>query len=100
MSSTRLAATILVALLALVSCSRDPNVAKKHYLENGNKYFDRGNYKAAALMYRNALLKDQRYGLAHYRLALTYLKLAQVGPAVHELRVSIELLKKDNSTEY
>ncbi|HEV2445091.1 MAG TPA: tetratricopeptide repeat protein, partial [Candidatus Sulfopaludibacter sp.] len=41
--------------------------------------------------------KDQRYGPAHYRLALTYLKLGQVAPAVHELHVSIELLKKDGA---
>jgi tetratricopeptide (TPR) repeat protein len=83
------------ALLTLVSCSRDPNVAKRHYLENGNKYFEKGNYKAAEIMYRNALQKDGRYGDAHYHLALTYLKQGKLPPAVHELRVSMELLKKD-----
>ena len=83
------------ALLTLVSCSRDPNVAKRHYLENGNKYFEKGNFKAAEIMYRNALQKDGRYGDAHYHLALTYLKQGKLPPAVHELRVSMELLKKD-----
>lgn len=103
MRSIRLTAILVAALLALVSCSRDPNVAKKHYLENGNKYFDRANYKAAAIMYRNALQKDQRYGEAHYHLALTYLKLGQIQGAVHELRVSMELLKGktgQESTDY
>ena len=52
--------------LTLVGCSRDPNVAKKRYLENGNKYFAKGKYKEASIMYRNALQKDQRYGLAYY----------------------------------
>jgi tetratricopeptide (TPR) repeat protein len=95
MRAIRLTAIIVAALLALVSCSRDPNVAKKHYLDSGNKYFDKGRYKEAAIQYRNALQKDQRYGEGHYHLALTYLKLAQLAGAVHELRVSQELLKKD-----
>src|SRR5579872_2353212 len=100
MRSYRLTATLVAALLALVSCSRDPNVAKKHYLDNGTKYFERGNYKAAAIMYRNAIQKDQKYGPAHYHLALTYLKTSNLAGAVHELRVSIELLKSASSPEY
>ena len=96
MRSIHLTAILAAAtLLTLVSCSRDPNVAKRHYLENGNKYFEKGNYKAAEIMYRNALQKDGRYGDAHYHLALTYLKQGKLPPAVHELRVSMELLKKD-----
>jgi tetratricopeptide (TPR) repeat protein len=95
MRSIRLTAVIATALLALVSCSRDPNAAKKHYTDKGNEYFNRGKYKEAAIMYRNALQKDQRYGPAHYHLALTDLKLGQIPGAVHEFRVSIELLKKD-----
>jgi hypothetical protein len=55
---------VILAALTLVSCSRDPNVAKKRYLENGNKYFAKGKFKEASIMYRNALQKDQRYGLA------------------------------------
>jgi tetratricopeptide (TPR) repeat protein len=99
MRSIRLSA-ILVTLLALVSCSRDPNVAKKHYLDNGTKYFDRGNYKAAAIMYKNALQKDRRYGPAHYHLALTYIKLGQLQPAVQEFRYAVELLKPTGGAEY
>jgi tetratricopeptide (TPR) repeat protein len=91
----RLTTVVLIALVALVSCTRDPNVAKKHYTDKGNEYFGRGKYKEAAIMYKNALQKDQRYAPAHYHLALTYLKLGQLPGAVHELHVSIELLKKD-----
>ncbi len=86
---------VILAALALVSCSRDPNVAKKRYLENGNKYFTKGKYKEASIMYRNALQKDQRYGPAYYRLALTDLKLGRVPNALGELRRAIELLPKD-----
>ncbi len=86
---------VILAALALVSCSRDPNVAKKRYLENGNKYFAKGKYKEASIMYRNALQKDQRYGPAYYHLAQTDLKLGRIPNALGELRRAIELIPKD-----
>ena len=86
---------VILAALTLVSCSRDPNVAKKRYLENGNRYFARGKFKEASIMYRNALQKDQRYGPAYYHLALTDLKLGRVANALGELRRAIELIPKD-----
>jgi tetratricopeptide (TPR) repeat protein len=90
----RVAFAVLV-MLALISCSRDPNVVKQRYLENGNKYFEKGKYKEAAIMYRNALQKDLRFGPAHYKLALTSLKLGQIGPAVGSLRRAVELIGPD-----
>src|ERR1700722_2616612 len=86
---------VVLAALTLIGCSRDPNVAKKRYLENGDKYFAKGKYKEASIMYRNALQKDQRYGIAYYRLALTDLKLNRVPNSIGELRRAIELLPKD-----
>ncbi len=86
---------VFLAAFVLVSCNRDPNVAKKHYLENGNKYFAKGKYKEASIMYRNALQKDQRYGAAYYRLAQTDLRLGRVPNALGELRRAIELIPKD-----
>jgi tetratricopeptide (TPR) repeat protein len=91
MRSIRVFFVVLLAMVALVSCSRDPNVAKKRYLESGNKYFERGKYKEAVIMYRDALQKDMRYGAAYYRLALAQLKLGQVPQAVQALRRSVEL---------
>ena len=85
----------LVLIAASTSCSRDPNVVKARYLQNGNKYFERGKYKEASIMYRTALQKDMKYGDAHYRLALTELKLEQPVAAVGELRRAVELLKPD-----
>jgi Tfp pilus assembly protein PilF len=82
---------VVVAALTVVSCSRDPNVAKKRYLENGNRYFARGKFKEASIMYRNALQKDQRYGPAYYHLALTDLKLNRIPNALGELRRAIDL---------
>src|ERR1035438_9412040 len=90
----------LMALMALVSCSRDPNSAKKHYLESGDKYYAKGRYKEAAIQYSNALKIDQRYGPAHYKLALADLKKtprADMGGALRSLRRAVELLKGNNA---
>ncbi|MBV9508502.1 MAG: tetratricopeptide repeat protein [Acidobacteriia bacterium] len=83
------------AVVVLVSCSRDPNIAKRRYLESGNNYFDRGKYKEASIMYRNALQKDLKYGPAHYKLGITNIRLGQLGPAVQELRRAVELLPRE-----
>lgn len=88
----RIALAVFLSAFAVVSCNRDPNVAKKRYVENGNKYFEKGRYKEARIMYRNALQKDMRYGEAHYRLALTAQKLGEIPLAVGELRRAAELL--------
>lgn len=66
-------AVLLLALLA--GCNTDPKAACKKYVANGNKYFDRGQYKAASIMYRRALSKDMRYSDAWYHLGLASLRL-------------------------
>ena len=84
------------ALLTLVSCSRDPNVVKRRYLESGNRYFDRGKYKEAAIMYADALQKDHLWGPAHYKLGLTWIKTGNLSGAVNELHKAIERLPRDS----
>src|SRR5438876_12444224 len=83
---------VVSGLLLLVSCNRDPNVAKKEYVKMGDTYFKRGQYRQAALLYRNATQRDARYGLAHYKLALTHLKLGNSGASLNALRRAVELL--------
>lgn len=78
-------------LLLLASCTRDPKVLAQRALDNGNKFFARAKYREAALMYKRALQKDLRFGEAHYRLALTELKLGNYGEAVRYLRRAVEL---------
>src|SRR5882672_5082636 len=79
-------------LLLLVACNRDPKVQAQRQLENANKFFARGKYREAAIMYKKALQKDMRFGEAYYRLALTELKLGNYGEAVRWLRRSVELM--------
>ena len=94
MCSIRSVSLALLAALTFVSCSRDPNVVKKRYLDSGDKYFDKARYKEAAIQYRNAIKIDPRYGLAHYKMALVSLKgnSPDLGGAVKELRRAKELL--------
>ncbi|MEO8024959.1 MAG: tetratricopeptide repeat protein, partial [Bryobacteraceae bacterium] len=68
-------AVILTLLLLLTSsCSRDPKVQAQRFLTNGNKFFEKGKYQEASIMYRRALQKDRLYGEAYYRLGLNELK--------------------------
>jgi len=91
---------VAMALVALSSCNRDPNVAKRRYLESGNKYFDKGKYKEAVLMYRDALQKDKRFGQAHYRLGLAYFKMNSVQEGVRSLRRAIEFLPANDPARW
>jgi tetratricopeptide (TPR) repeat protein len=95
MRSHTLVAIVMAAMLALISCSRDPEVAKKRYLESGNRYFDKGKFREARIMYKDALQKDQRFGTAWYRLGLTAIRLGSYNEAVSALRRAIELVKPE-----
>jgi tetratricopeptide (TPR) repeat protein len=95
MRKFRAVAFVVASVLVLVSCNTDPNVAKKKYLDLGNKYFDRGKWTQASIFYRRALEKDKRYGPAYYKLGLTFLKQKQLTSAVNNLRRAVELLPKD-----
>jgi tetratricopeptide (TPR) repeat protein len=98
MRTCKLVYPLLLAAV-LISCNRDPNVVKKKYVENGNRYFNNGKFREASIMYRNAIQKDPKYGEAYYRNALTAIKLQQFGPAVRDFRRSIELLPPESAKE-
>ena len=88
---SRKIATAALLLAVLAGCSRDPETSKRRWLASGNKYFEKGQYAQASIMYRRALKEDMRYGEAYYRLALTDLKLGRFGDAGQALRRAVEL---------
>ena len=97
MRSKQLITVAILAILTILGgCRRDPNVAKKKYLDSGNKYFAKGKYREARIMYLDALQKDAKYGPAHYHLGLTALKIGPVRDAVNGFRRSIELLPPED----
>jgi len=84
---------IILGLIATVTlgCSRDPNVRKQKYEESGQRYFDKGRYREAAIQFSNAVQVDPRFAEGHYKLALTYLKLQEWTRAYQELGRTLEL---------
>ena len=83
-------ALALIATL-FVGCSHDPNVRKQKYVESGQRYFEKGQYREAAIQYKKAIEIDSGYADAHYRLSQALLKLQQWSPAYQELGRTIEL---------
>jgi tetratricopeptide (TPR) repeat protein len=94
----RLIAGVLLAF-GLLSCSRDPNVVKRRFLDGGNKYFQKGQYSQARIMYLSALKADAKYGEAYYRLALAEIKLASIDHTLVALRRAVELLPEGPDRE-
>ena len=48
---------VLIAVLALVfvGCTRNPEVAKRKYLESGMKYMDQKKYDSAVIQFKESL---------------------------------------------
>jgi tetratricopeptide (TPR) repeat protein len=90
-------AWFLCALLAiplavwLAACNTDPKAASKRYVANGNKYFSRGQYKEASILYRRALSKDLRSPEAWYRLGLVNANLGDLPEARKDFSRAMEL---------
>jgi tetratricopeptide (TPR) repeat protein len=82
---------VMCLLGALTGCSRDPNVRKQKYLESGQRYYDKGQYREAEIQFQNAIQVDARFAEAHYRLALAAIKLGQWPAAYQELTKTLDL---------
>ena len=83
------AVCFLVAIFT--GCSRDPNVRKQKYLESGERYYDKGKYREAAIQFENAIQVDARFADAHYKLALAEMKLQQWNDAFQQLTRTVEI---------
>ena len=86
----RVAAVCVLAALC-TGCSRDPNVRKQKYLESGQRYFDKGQYREAEIQFENAIQVDSRFADAHYKLALAAMKLQQWPTAYQELLTTVQI---------
>jgi tetratricopeptide (TPR) repeat protein len=90
------ALTYLCASVVLVatSCSRDPVVAARSYVETGNKFYKAGKFKQAALMYKKALVKDKKSGEAYYRLGIASMDLGAPLDALRAFQRAVETEQK------
>lgn len=87
---TRILHALLLSLCLLAACNRDPEAAKRKYVENGNKYFEREKYKEALIMYRKAIQQDAKYGEAYYRSGLAELKVQNFAQALRNFQRAVE----------
>ena len=71
--ASRLILALAVISLLSVGCNRNPEVRKQKYLESGQRYFEKGKYREAAIQFSNAIQVDSHYAEAHYtRLTSTW----------------------------
>jgi len=89
----------LALVVMLSACTFDPNKKKLGDLNRGEKYFKAGNYAAAEIEFRNAIMLDPKFEQAHYQLARTYLKLSYLNDAFHELKTTVSLNSKNSEAE-
>jgi tetratricopeptide (TPR) repeat protein len=82
---------VLLTLLFVSGCSRDPNVRKQKYLASGIRYEKAGKLKEAAIQFQNALKQDHNFADAHYELAKVYLQTGYIKPGYGELMRTVEL---------
>jgi tetratricopeptide (TPR) repeat protein len=84
-----------IGLVAATGCSRDPEVAKREYLQSGDRYAAEKKYHEAIVEYRNAIQQDSRFGEARYKLAETYVQLGDASNAYREYVRAADLLPDD-----
>ena len=83
-------AAICLLVVLGTGCSRDPNIRKQKYLESGQRYFDKGQYREAEIQFENAIQVDTRFTDAHFKLAQAAMKLEQWPIVVQELTTTIQ----------
>ncbi len=84
-------AVICVLAAWMAGCWGDPNTKKQKYLESGQRYFDKGQYREAEIQFENAIQVDSHFAEAHYKLAQAAMKLQDFRTADQELQNTIQL---------
>ncbi|PYX86805.1 MAG: hypothetical protein DMG68_14120 [Acidobacteria bacterium] len=87
----QLSLIILLITGSFLACTRDPNVRKQKYFESGQRYYQKGKYKEAAIQFTNATQIDPNFAEAHYQLAQTALKTQNWNTAYQELDRTVQL---------
>ena len=95
----RYACLVLVAILAaatvVAGCSQNAEGRKRRFFESGNRYFEKGDHRAAIIEYRNAIEIDPLFGEARAKLAESYAQEGDGPNALAEYVRSADLLKND-----
>lgn len=82
----------------LSGCTGNPAMRKQQCFESGQRYLQKGDYRAAAIEFSHAIRIDPGYADAHLQLAETYLKMQQPDHAYAELADVVQLRPDDYQT--
>lgn len=82
----------IAAFVGCVACRQDPAVAKKRYVDNGDRYAAAGKYAEAVIEYKNALQQDPRAGDVREKLAGAALQTGDLLTAIREYVRAADLL--------
>ena len=96
--TSRLSA-LVPAVLLLAGCCTSCSKSPWQYLQSGNRYFQFGKYREAAIQLQNAVHGDPKLAEAHYQLARTYLALKSPQGALQELRETVALDPKNSDAQ-
>src|SRR5208282_1544034 len=81
---------IVAMLVVLAGCTRNPDAAKRKYVESGMKYMTDKKYGSAVIQFKKALQIDPRYSEAHYELGQAELAQQHWAAAFREFSQAIE----------
>jgi putative PEP-CTERM system TPR-repeat lipoprotein len=94
-----LGVVVVAGLAASVACSRNPESAKRTYIESGDRYASVGKTAEAVVEYRNALKVDARAGDVRHKLAEVLLKRGELPAALGEYVRAADLLPGDKAVQ-
>src|SRR5688572_29678585 len=90
--TVRLLALSVAPLLAATACSKDPDVVKREYVQEGDQFFEQKRYNEAIVQYRNALEADARFGEARAKLGEAYIQVGEPVAALPEYVRAADLM--------
>jgi tetratricopeptide (TPR) repeat protein len=90
---------VAAACLLAVACGKDPETAKREFLQSGNGYFEAGRYAEAIVEYQNAIQLDSNFADARLRLAEAYEKTRDGARALREFVRAADLLPDDSEVQ-
>src|SRR5262245_54667151 len=85
----------LLIVLLVAACTRDPDVTKREYLQQGIAYYAEGKYNEAIIKFKNALQIDPKFTPALHAIGRAYRAKSWDLDAMRELRRAVELQPDD-----
>ena len=91
MRNRYLVSMVMALLIGIAGCSKNPDAAKKKYLESGMKYMEQQKYDSAIIQFRKAIQIDPKYAEAQNNLGVVYEKQGKTRSALAAYRKAVEI---------